>query len=357
MIENYPTNEALKEVFANNIAANRSRAFFKEKGILFLSSKRQWIGEEGQYFYFGLDDINRLSSYIETEKNYRKSSRMYIPKADKFDLVVETLEQLYNSGYQGEDNLKVSDIVISEDKAEIQIDYSKKKPGMLDLLSERPRMVKFVIEKAPGNDVIGESIVVDIHHYDDADYRQVKKILDTVAQQNDEHDIEIKEISLEGFSLDERIRLFDDFFGYNFEDWVIDEIKRISVKKGDEEVLPEEEADVTHDQLLRGINSAILNGSSLRTNQFVQAGLRNGFYFSSARVKLSHRREAKRIELDLNFKSRPVMLEVNIFKTYEVIDEEDEPSVFPQPEQIEYLRYFRNVIFEIYNNIIADRIK
>lgn len=348
MIRYHPGPNDLREVLSNNISASQSRTFFKEKGILFLAPNKEWIGEEGKLFFFSLDEVERISSYIDTEKNYKKSSRSYIPQADSFDTVNNQLENLYRTGQQGEDHLRVVSRHINENAVGYEVEYVRRKPGMVELLSERTRRVKFTLER---NETF-ESVLVDIQHGDDSDIKQVKKLFDMTTQSEQQPNIDLNDISLDVLTLEERINLFDEFYRYEFDDWAVEEILKIGVKKGNDDEV-EEPDDENQDQLLRGIRSAVLNGRSLRSNEFVQAGLRNGFYLFSTRVRLSHHREAKSIEIDMSFKAKA--FELNVAKTMERIEDEYERSLFPAVEQEQYLRYFRDVIFTIYRGIYGRR--
>ena len=140
--------------------------------------------------------------------------------------------------------------------------------------------------------------------------------------------------------------------------WQLKTITGITVKQGrldenedEEEVVVEEEDSST----LTGISQAVLNGSGLRTNEFVQESIKKGYYISAMKYRYEHKMDTIEFAIILSFKNQD--LRVDIDKTYN----EDEGKIYVQPlvksEQNEIVIEFQNVANKIFDELIKEQSK
>lgn len=138
--------------------------------------------------------------------------------------------------------------------------------------------------------------------------------------------------------------------------WRAKTITGITVKQGiidenedDEEVVVDEEDSST----LTGISQAVLNGSGLRTNEFVQESIKKGYYISAMKYRYEHKMDTTEFAIILSFKNQD--LRVDIDKTYN----EDEGRIYVQPlvrsEQNEIVIEFQNVANRIFDELIKEQ--
>lgn len=106
---------------------------------------------------------------------------------------------------------------------------------------------------------------------------------------------------------------------------------------------------------LSGISQAVLNGSGLRSNEFVQQSIEKGYYISAMRYRYEHKIENTEFAVIISFKKKD--LRVDIDKTY--LD--DEGKIYIQPllktQQDEIVINFQNAAFQIYNELLIEQTK
>ena len=155
-----------------------------------------------------------------------------------------------------------------------------------------------------------------------------------------------------------KVEFFDRIAAYAFNLWHLKTITGITVKQGrldenedEEEVVVEEEDSST----LTGISQAVLNGSGLRTNEFVQESIKKGYYISAMKYRYEHKMDTIEFAIILSFKNQD--LRVDIDKTYN----EDEGKIYVQPlvksEQNEIVIEFQNVANKIFDELIKEQSK
>ena len=155
-----------------------------------------------------------------------------------------------------------------------------------------------------------------------------------------------------------KVEFFDRTAAYAFNLWHLKTITGITVKQGrldenedEEEVVVEEEDSST----LTGISQAVLNGSGLRTNEFVQESIKKGYYISAMKYRYEHKMDTIEFAIILSFKNQD--LRVDIDKTYN----EDEGKIYVQPlvksEQNEIVIEFQNVANKIFDELIKEQSK
>lgn len=131
----------------------------------------------------------------------------------------------------------------------------------------------------------------------------------------------------------------------------------ITVRKSDiidDDALDSEISDDNDETgTLAGINQAILNGSGLRSNEFVQRSLDQGYYISSMKYRYICTKEAG--EFIIGISSKEDNLRVDIEKSY--CDEDG--TLYIQPfmknQQDEIIHLFQKAANDIFYDLIAEQ--
>lgn len=199
-------------------------------------------------------------------------------------------------------------------------------------------------------------MIIDIRQQSSIDSKNAVGFIEKLAQAGE--GINVKHINLEMLTTKNKVEFFDRIAAYTFKLWQLKTITGITVKQGqldenedEEEVVVDEEDSST----LTGISQAVLNGSGLRTNEFVQESIKKGYYISAMKYRYEHKIDTTEFAIILSFKNQD--LRVDIDKTYN----EDEGRIYVQPlvksEQNEIVIEFQNVANKIFDELIKEQSK
>lgn len=361
MITGYPDKNSLKEVLSTELSTTTLKQLCRKNGIFLLSSRKEDVINTAHLFYWGFDDINRISQLMEDQKNYKKSFRLSVEKDNTFEVDEDfsifedffALVSSYRTGVAAQKRITFENFSIDRQSGQphikASVEYIRKRKGRVKLMDEVTQRFSFDAFEE------GDKIIVDVV-FDDRSSVQVAKsiIADSVAV-SDEFKVP-KQISLKSLTTSERVDLFDRFFAYRFDDWGIDAVKNIKVQIS--EGIPvddEDEAEEIENNFLTGIESALFSGTGLRTNPIVIDAVNRGYFFPKASVMFGHRREALKLLLDISFNTDELVLELSVLSTYEVEDDRSYKHPISPEEQENALQYFHSILARIYSQIIAER--
>lgn len=233
----------------------------------------------------------------------------------------------------------------------LQLSYIRKLPGRNRLLEEERRYLRLNIRK-----ITNEEVVVDVRQQSATDSKNALGFIEKIAQSDE--NIGIRHINLEMLSSKNKVEFFDRIAAYKFKVWDLKTITGITVKQGlldeseEEDIIVE---DGEHASTLTGISQAVLNGSGLRSNEFVQESIKKGYYISAMRYRYTHKTDITEFAIVLSFKNQD--LRVDIDKTYY---EEDDGRIYVQPliktEQNEIIIAFQDVAYKVYNELISEQL-
>ena len=197
-------------------------------------------------------------------------------------------------------------------------------------------------------------VVIDIRQQYSVDTKNAIEFVQKLFNEDDL--LSVKHINLELLSSKNKIEFFDRIAAHKFQYWRLKTITGITVKQGivdeedDDEMLVEEGND---DSTLSGISQAVLNGSGLRANEFVQESIKKGYYISAMRYRYESVKDATEFAVILCFKGQN--LRVDIDKTYF----EDEGKIYVQPlirsKQNEIIISFQNVAYKVFNELLKKQ--
>lgn len=253
-------------------------------------------------------------------------------------------------------SVKTDDYVLeqpvrTDDGAYIQFSYTRKLPGRNKFLEYEKRFLRMNIRKVSQSEV-----VVDIRQQSSVDTKNSIGFIQKISKGEDL--LQLKHINLELLSSKNKIEFFDRIAAYNFDFWQLKTITGITVKQGlidsdeedDEEMMVEEGDEAS---TLSGISQAVLNGSGLRSNEFVQESIKKGYYITAMRYRYEHKIDTTEFAVVLSFKNED--LRVDVDKTYF----EDEGKIFVQPlvrsEQNDIIVNFQNVAYNVFNELLREQ--
>lgn len=351
----YPSREEMRDVFRNTLPPVRVRSFFRDRGILLLSQRHEHLGESGSGFFFGQADLDELKELMDDERNYRKSGQMFVPAPSKMDDIVNALAQ--RSRDIAPDR-RVSVHRDGDGRAVVEVTYVKRKPGMNSMLEDQKHKVTFVVERQD------KRVAIHVSHQERGEFRAVEKLLEStvsLVRGNDgDQNLTLQQVKLKGLTLEERIDLFNRFFVKDYENWRLVEVLKVSLKR---EETDDEEDEVVSDResssdeatpgQLSGLTTAVLEGTGLRENEFVKQCLASRFYFSGAKLRLRHRREAKVVDIEISF--RAGFAEISICQSGLLENDRPQWSPFPKDEQDLINLQFHRLLGEMYRDIVNGR--
>ncbi|WHH59188.1 hypothetical protein [Petroclostridium sp. X23] len=358
MITSYPDKNSLKEVLTNKLTSSKVRYFCQENGILLPVNNKDCIGKTAHLFFWGLNDINELSELIFDEKNYKKAIRFNVSKPNGLADHLPVAEEIFNSVGVIRDNqssfsaYRIKGVKITNEQnseREVLLEYEHEYPGKVAMLNKVTKQIKIHVKP---NDI--NSVEINALPEDNNDVKVVQLFLNDIAAKNEQISFRVKSVTLDNLVIDNKIALFDRFFAYEFEDWTLHQIKGLKVNKQNELIEVDEDGDDNED-ILMGINSAVLQGSSLRTNPFVQQCLSRRYYFTQAHIKFYHRRNAQAIVLEVSFKGNPTLLEVRFIQILEIEDGKEHKSSLSSDEQKEILMGFHDILYNIYMELVRHQ--
>lgn len=355
-LKKYPNRYHVSKVIEQFMSSKDSLSFFKEKGILVLASQKKDVAKIAADHYFSRESFLKLKGLIETEHNYKKTSRLEIP-AVQIDDLKDALKEINGIYLDDEQNTIVSVVETSQDDWKFVIDYIEYKPGMIDLLDKTARRVEVKVNYQQDICSLDFDTVVS------SDHKKVMQVINYIENNNKDITLDFSEISLKALSCEERIQLFNEFFSYDHDQWTFVEIKKLKVKRDEDGNRSKESSEpvekiVENDQL-QGINSALIDGENLIENRFVKGTLDNGFYFSMAHMRFDKKGTADFIDVAIEFMSRPEKCETKMVSSgYYYNDEKgsvvEETNVIESKLQDPILFEFKNVLFQIFRRLLSD---
>lgn len=325
--------------------------YLRKKGMVFTASNAEQFAEQVYTIFLGANEISEIRDMMANDANYEKSIVMNVvlrqtAQEDIIDVLMDEMNK--QKAVKTEDYI-IEQPVRTDNGAYIQFSYSRKLPGRNKFLEYEKRYLRMNIRKVSQTEV-----VVDIRQQSSVDTKNAIGFIQKLSKGDDL--LSVKHINLELLNSKNKIEFFDRIAAYNFKYWQLKTITGITVKQGmtdeddEDEMLVEEGDEVS---TLSGISQAVLNGSGLRSNEFVQESIKKGYYISAMRYRYEHKIDTTEFAVILSFKSQN--LRVDIDKTYF----EDEGKIYVQPlirsEQNDIIINFQDVAYKVYNELLEEQ--
>ena len=326
--------------------------YLRKRGIVFTASNAEQFAEQVYTIFLGAEEISEIRDMMANETNYEKSLVMnLVLKQDSGEDIVDVLMDEMNK----QKSVKSEDYILeqpvrTEDGAYIHLCYTRKLPGRNKLLEYEKRFLRLNIRK-----ISQYEVVVDVRQQSSIDSKNAIKFIEKVSKP--ESLLHLRHINLELLSSKNKVEFFDRIAAYAFDMWRLKTVTGITVRQGvfDED---EEDGDLLIDEndessTLSGISQAVLNGSGLRSNEFVQESINRGYYISAMRYRYEHKMDTTEFAVVLS--SRNQDLRVDIDKTYF----EDEGRIYVQPfiksEQNDIVVSFQNAAYQIFEELLEEQ--
>lgn len=234
----------------------------------------------------------------------------------------------------------------------VNMSYKRKLPGKNKLIQDETRYIHIAIRKN------GESEVsIDIRQPSSYDAQKALELLQAMTDSSEESEVSLAHINLELLTDKNKVGFYDRLSAHGFRDWRLKTVVGITVKKATSSEDDIEEEDSENDEstsgTLAGISQAVLNGSGLRSNEFVQNSIQQGYYISSMKYRYVCTQEAGEFVVAINSKGEN--LRVDIEKSFSDDDGKLYVQPFPKELQDEIIRAFQKAANTIFYSLIEEQ--
>lgn len=355
LLKRYPYKRHIYKVVSDNYMNSSScKEFLKERGILVFGHGKNELAALNSEFYFDRKDFIEFKDFIiKKDVKLKSTSRNF--KKNKLENVKEALFKNNNKIIDESLDMKLTNLDMSDDNnITFSIDYLEIKPGRIDLLDEIPKSIPVRIVSTPDG-----NLAFDFSYTSSSEASKIIKALELLS--GEDNKFEMTPISLCDLQFNEKIELFDRFFTYEHEDFIIEEIKGLKIKKNPK-ISQEEDQKLVTEHDLKGINSAILEGENLRENQFVKSVLQSNYYFSMAKLRFHSinnkiDENKKYFDLCIEFRTNTEYLQLSIEDSGEYEKDsndniEEIKKEFKSSLKEDLLNNYKKIIFEIYIYIL-----
>ena len=234
----------------------------------------------------------------------------------------------------------------------INLAYTRTLPGKNKLIQDETRYIKIIIHKQNSS-----TVSIDIRQPSSLDTQRSIAFLQKLIDEGEDSLIQLNHININLLSSKNKVQFFDDISAHSFANWRLKTVTGITVKQSeyqDEEAESEIDDDDTTGTLA-GISKAVLNGSGLRSNEFVQKSLEQGYYISSMKYRYICTQESG--EFIVSISSKDQNLRVDIEKSYSEEDGKLFVLPFPKEQQNEIIRSFQQTANQLYNRLLEEQKK
>lgn len=327
--------------------------YLRKKGIIFTANNAKEFAEHVYTIFLGATEIEELRELMVNDGNYEKSMvlKLDVNVSDDEDIIDVLIDEMNKQKTIKSEDYFIEQPSKMENEACVQFSFTRKLLGRNKLLEQETRYIKMNIRK-----VSKSQVLLDIRQQSLFDSKNAVGFIEKLSRSGE--GIRIKHINLEMLTAKNKVEFFDRVAAYGFKLWQLKTITGITVKQGlfeddedDAEVVVDEEDSST----LTGISQAVLNGNGLRTNEFVQESIKNGYYISAMKYRYEHKMDTTEFAIILSFKNQD--LRVDIDKTYN----EDEGRIYVQPltksVQNEIVIEFQNIASKIFDALIKGQVE
>lgn len=328
------------------------KSYLRKRGIVFTSNNIEQFAEQVYTIFLGANEISEIRDMMANEINYEKYlvMNLTLSQESREDVIDVLMDEMSKQKSIKSEEYLLEQPVRTDEGAYVHLYYTRKLPGRNKLLEYEKRFLRLNIRKISQHEV-----VIDIRQKSSMDSKNAIKFMEKISSKDSL--LNLKHINSELLSSKNKVEFFDRVAAYNFDNWKLKTITGITVKQGimdededEEELLMD---DIDESSTLSGISQAVLNGSGLRSNEFVQESINKGYYISAMRYRFEHKIDATEFAVILSFKNQD--LRVDIDKTYF----EDEGRIYIQPfiksEQNYIVVNFQNVAYQVFEELLKEQ--
>ncbi|MBL8098899.1 MAG: hypothetical protein JNK81_06935 [Anaerolineales bacterium] len=348
-LKKYPNTYELKQSLGSFCKASFVQAFPQRKGI-FITNANQ---EERADFLSGLFYENSELEEIRSEAlgTYSKTtlSGFWIQSEDQTYNLVTELEKQSNEIIDQHKNMFLGKITGNSNKGyKGTIKYEQTQPGRLEFLQGTPRDFDFYIQdKHDGK----WEIIIDGTRSNDA------KIMKDWMHGKLPREVNFTTVDQDELNTQQTVNFFDLLAKKAVSnDWKFNQVKRIVVRKENQNEDDETDQDVNKTTVLTGISQAILEGSDLRNNTFVKQCESSGYRFTAMTYQYEHKKHPYVMEVRAEFKLRPKLFEVSLenYHSRSGIDGKLYESTMPATEKMTSLSGFYTAAKILFDDLVLS---
>lgn len=356
-VEYTDCTEFMRLIADKRIRSTAIRRYMSKQGMFFTATDATDLANDVYTFFLGGKEMEYITQLVANESNYEKSTLINAKLSDSFSDATDILDCFsdafnrmkanLNSGYTLDQPVK------TPTELTLTLTYKRKLLGKNRLLDEEIRHARINMRK---ND--NRNVSIDIRHTSSLDAQKALELLNRVANpENGDSEVSLSHVNLGILADKNKVDFFDKLSAVKFPNWRLKTITSITVQRGtwrDEDENGDGEAEEITDNddptgTLAGISQAVLNGSGLRSNAFVQSSLEQGYIISAMKYRYECTKEAG--EFVVNISSRGKDLRVDIDKSY--CDEEGRLFIqpFPRAQQDEIIQLFQNAANGVFREL------
>ncbi|MFT0515226.1 hypothetical protein [Bacteroides thetaiotaomicron] len=344
----FPDAFDLAEVLNECLKRSDLNRFLQTKGIYFFNAPQEEVAKKVAGLFLDYDDLEVIRQNAYKNVSKKVLSGFNLKSNSIFDLK-GIYEDLRDAGTLSTKGYTLNTLVKQNISGNIiykgSISYQSKKPTKMAFLQTEEREVYFEMKE------IDERYwQVEIDGCKSSDGKAVQKLLQEAVKGKS---IDIDSIDIDKLSVKSTIEFFDELAQNGMgNEWLLDDVARLTFKKKEEEDEEDEEQNATSEQL-SGITQAILEGKNLRDNTFVRTSEDAGYIFTAMTYVFSNKTEGKRINIRAEFKGSPKIFEVSLegYQEKNIAGYEDCFSKLAENENIYYRSFFWNRAKDIFDRL------
>lgn len=348
--------ELMRLIEEQKIKPSAVRSYLRKQGIVLTASNASSLSKDVYTIFLGGQEMEAITHMIIDEGNYEKSTLINAKmtqspsQGDIIDYFSDEL-QGFRSGlsqdYTIEQPTRIGDMLV------FNLSYQKKMPGKNKLLQTETRRMRIMLRKKNETEVS-----IDIRQPSSADATKAIDMLKKIVGSGEDSEALLSHVNLGLLTDKNKVAFFDKLAGHSFRHWRLKTVTGITVKKSDfhdeetdEEITDEDDTSGA----LAGISQAVLNGSGLRSNEFVQRSLQQGYYITSMKYRYICTQEAGEFIVSINSKGED--LRVDIEKSF--CDEDGILFVqpFPKEQQDEIIQTFQSAANAVFSQLMEAQKK
>lgn len=356
MITEYTDCSELMRLIADQkIKPSAVKRFLSKQGVIFTSTNAATVANDAYTILLGGTEMAQVTQMIVSEGNYEKSTLINAKiketseETNLLDFFADGFNSLRSTSYQG---YMIEHPIKNDSELLINMSYKRKLPGKNKLIQEETRFVRIAIRKTDKN-----SVSIDIRQPSSFDTQKALDILKKIVGASGDGPVYLSHLNLDLLTDKSKVMFFDKLSAISFSNWRLKTVTGITVRKSNITDDDDLDSEISDDEgktgTLAGINQAVLNGSGLRSNEFVQKSLDQGYYISSMKYRYTCTQEAG--EFIIGISSKGENLRVDMEKSY--CDEDGTLYIqpFPKSQQDEIICLFQKSANDIFYGLIAEQ--
>lgn len=349
--------ELMRLIIDQKIKPAAIKRYLGKQGVIFTATNAQTLANDMYTIFLGGQEMANITQMIVSEGNYEKSTLVNAKlkdssnSADILDIFADKFNAYRSSShFQG---YIIEQPIKSESALLVNMSYKRKLPGKNKLIQEETRYICITIRK-----ISTSKVTIDIRQPSSFDAQKALDLLQAMTDPAEESEICLEHVNLERLTSKNKVNFYDQLSAHSFSNWRLKTVVGITVKNAttlEDDIEEDFENDESVPDSLTGINQAILNGNSLRSNEFVQNSIQQGYYIASMKYRYVCTQEAGEFVVAVNSKGEN--LRVDIEKSFSDDDGKLYKQPFPKGLQDEIIRDFQEAANTIFYSLIENQKK